>query len=404
MQKEMKRLKMTGAALIMVLSIGASSVCAQVTIGAILDPNEGTMLDLKQWVPDTDNATATKGMMLPRVQLTDLNKLYPMFQANYNPAENSKHVGLMVYHTQDSCKPLFPGGIYVWNGTKWTPFMNDSGNSRNSMTDNRDGNTYYIGNFGSAGTWMTENLRYIPTDTNCYPGYTHNGAAFVGPHPDKRYAFPNPVPGAAYPTASDNLTAIEIDWKARAHTGVLYNWPAALNIGNEIADPVNLHQGEGGINEGPSSYVRGVCPVGWHVPSDKEWNDLEEVIALSAAGVYSSDGAADWPVDANGKKVYRTTVGARGNHGTKMKNVPPGSIGNNGSSKTADMGGFDVFLVGDVSSGTSNDFGWETNFWSSSSNDSNIGWNRFLIYGQSAVTRGSSSASSMFSVRCKRDN
>jgi hypothetical protein len=77
MQKEMKRLTMTAAALIMVLLIGAPGR-AQVTIGASIEPNKGAFLDLKQRDPDANNTTSDKGLLLPRVQLTDLTKLYPM--------------------------------------------------------------------------------------------------------------------------------------------------------------------------------------------------------------------------------------------------------------------------------------------------------------------------------------
>ncbi|MDR0428080.1 MAG: hypothetical protein LBH12_05705, partial [Dysgonamonadaceae bacterium] len=66
----------------MALLIGVP-VCAQVTIGASIEPNKGAFLDLKQRDPDTNNTTSDKGLLLPRVQLTDLTKLYPMFTGSY---------------------------------------------------------------------------------------------------------------------------------------------------------------------------------------------------------------------------------------------------------------------------------------------------------------------------------
>ena len=44
--------------------------------------------------------------------------------------------------------------------------------------------------------------------------------------------------------------------------GLLYTWAAAMN-------------GASSSNSNPSN-VRGVCPEGWHIPSDKEWKKLEK--------------------------------------------------------------------------------------------------------------------------------
>ncbi|MDR0427741.1 MAG: hypothetical protein LBH12_03960, partial [Dysgonamonadaceae bacterium] len=73
------QLNVSVAALIAVLTIGAP-VRAQVTIGANIDPNEGSLLDLKT---SDESVNSSKGLLLPRVQLADLNKLYPMFSSGY---------------------------------------------------------------------------------------------------------------------------------------------------------------------------------------------------------------------------------------------------------------------------------------------------------------------------------
>jgi hypothetical protein len=44
--------------------------------------------------PAADNTTATKGLLLPRVELSDLNKLYPMFQSGYDATEDTRHISL----------------------------------------------------------------------------------------------------------------------------------------------------------------------------------------------------------------------------------------------------------------------------------------------------------------------
>jgi hypothetical protein len=119
------------------------SMQAQVTIGTGIEPAKGALLDLKQKTPQTpatDNTTASLGLLLPRVGLTNPKMLYPMFGAGTDPAtqykfgtgpqavdlskadEDSKHTGLTVY----SVLPCFTEtsgkggpGPYVWTGTEW---------------------------------------------------------------------------------------------------------------------------------------------------------------------------------------------------------------------------------------------------------------------------------------------
>lgn len=128
----------------LILGLLLSTLCmplcllnAQVTIGANIKPAKGTLLDLKEKTPvnpSTDNITSTKGMMLPRVNLSELQLLYPMFEAGSAPnkykygtqeldktTEDTKHAGLTVYNLTDNC--IFCPGIYAWNGTTWQRLM-----------------------------------------------------------------------------------------------------------------------------------------------------------------------------------------------------------------------------------------------------------------------------------------
>jgi uncharacterized protein (TIGR02145 family) len=95
---------------------------AQVTIGSGIKPVGGALLDLKETTPAADNTNATKGLALPRVSLTDPDKLYPMFTGVYDAAEDAKHTGLTVYNL-NRCFSVAPGkggpGVYVWSGTEW---------------------------------------------------------------------------------------------------------------------------------------------------------------------------------------------------------------------------------------------------------------------------------------------
>jgi uncharacterized protein (TIGR02145 family) len=127
--------------------------------------------------------------------------------------------------------------------------------------------------------------------------------------------------------------------------GKLYNWYA--------------------VNDG-----RGVCPMGWHVPSDVEWTTLESNLGgNSIAGV----------------KLKATNIWLQ----------PPG--GNNISGWTAFPGGY-RYVLGWYS-GIGN-FGF---WWSDTAFDTNSAWHRSMFDAQINVDRGNDQKQLGLSVRCVRD-
>lgn len=95
------------------------SLQAQVTIGSDLAPVKGAILDMKQHTPDANNVTSSKGLLLPRVALTDMESLNNIPDADSsNPL---KYTGLMVYNTEETNNGclVIPKGLYVWNSEKW---------------------------------------------------------------------------------------------------------------------------------------------------------------------------------------------------------------------------------------------------------------------------------------------
>lgn len=91
------------------------------------------MLQLKTIDDKTSKGeeNATAGLGLPRVELTDVNELYPMFLSDPGDPESganeeylqnktlidSQHKGLIVYNT--GAGKALPEGIYYWNGAEW---------------------------------------------------------------------------------------------------------------------------------------------------------------------------------------------------------------------------------------------------------------------------------------------
>jgi len=161
-----------------------------------------------------------------------------------------------------------------------------------------------------------------------------------------------------------------IKWKDR---GYLYNWAAVMN-GADTSNAV------------PSG-VQGICPEGWHVPSDAEWTILEQTqtnMDVTGTG-WRGDHAGK--LAGEGWSSSTTTAGAPGNafdtaHNTSgFSAVPAGNF--NGSS--FDYAGNYAF------------------FWSSTQCNSNSAWHRSLYYGYAIVCRYDYVKNYGFSVRCLKD-
>jgi uncharacterized protein (TIGR02145 family) len=118
-----------------------------------------------------------------------------------------------------------------------------------TFTDTRDGHVYKYKKIGEQ-TWMAENLAYLPDIS------PDSSAPVV----DKHY-YVYGFNGTDVKTAKNTENYQKF--------GVLYNWPAAIN-------------GASGSNSVPSG-VQGICPAGWHLPSDAEWMILEKTLGMNDA-------------------------------------------------------------------------------------------------------------------------
>jgi uncharacterized protein (TIGR02145 family) len=128
--------------------------------------------------------------------------------------------------------------------------------------------------------------------------------------------------------------------------GKLYNWYA-------VNDP------------------RGLCPTGWHVPSDAEWSTLEKYLGGS---------------EVTGGKLKRKSGWNEPNTGA-----------NNSSGFNAFPGGYRNNY------GTNYDVGINGFWWSSTEYDSVSAWYRVLFCRYSSVGRNNYNKRDGFSVRCVRD-
>ena len=387
-----------------------TQISGQVTIGSDTPPVQGALLEL------SEGSVTTKGLGMPRVILTDLTNIGTDIPAAAGQA--TLHMGMTVYNiNEDLCafNPIYKG-LYVWDGNKWQKLGSEGGNYL-KYTD-QDGNAFRARSFGNAGIWMTENLKvttFAATANGAQP--VLNGASSTSM---AYYSYPNTV--ITEPTSPN-------------HEGLLYNWMAATNYYVPTQGSINQGQVSSTIPgnlevetigpNGPGSdgyfYVQGICPTGWHIPSDREWNELEAEIYTYAtkystytvaAGNFPFTPASwqsSWEsVTPTASGAIRGATGSSG-HGLAMMSQCPPSGANGGMSLPSAQGGFDVLPVGYVLASVADSYGYISYLWSSSYYDNGSGntYNgiaRALYTSTPTVRKIAMGRNTMNSVRCKKND
>ena len=155
--------------------------------------------------------------------------------------------------------------------------------------------------------------------------------------------------------------------------GYLYNWKAAVNEENST-----------NIN---SNSIQGVCPTGWHVPSDAEWTELTNYVSNKED--YRCGGNVDYiakTLAINTGWITSSSFCAVGND----------MIINNATGFTAVPAGY--------TDGISMGYGVSAKFWSSTQYDNAYAYYRALNYNNAYVERSNNGDKSMgMSVRCLCD-
>jgi len=128
--------------------------------------------------------------------------------------------------------------------------------------------------------------------------------------------------------------------------------------------------------------TQGICPTGWHLPTDTEWKTLEMQLGMTQA-----------EADASGT-VYRGT-----DQGSQLAGNEPlwtvGALDNNGAFGSS---GFTALPAGLTNANLT----FFTYFWSSSELASRA-WSRILSFSFTKVARADELKSTGFSVRCVQD-
>lgn len=135
------------------------------------------------------------------------------------------------------------------------------------LMDERDDQIYSTVRIGSQ-TWMAENLRYFPG----FPDEPERlNLVTDGSVTEPRYYI------YGYDRTPESLAAASENF---VNYGVLYNWPAAM-------------AGATSSSSNPSG-VQGVCPDGWHLPSEAEWVQLTTFVGANAASKLKETGTDFW--------------------------------------------------------------------------------------------------------------
>ena len=137
-----------------------------------------------------------------------------------------------------------------------------TGDESGTFTDSRDGKEYNWVKIGNQ-TWMAENLAYLPSVNPPSVGSTTVPYYYV------------------YDYSGSSVSEAKASDYYKTY-GALYNWAAAMN-------------GSASSSTNPSG-VQGVCPSGWHLPSDAEWAELIDYLGGwdLAGGKLKEDGFEHW--------------------------------------------------------------------------------------------------------------
>jgi uncharacterized protein (TIGR02145 family) len=246
------------------------------------------------------------------------------------------------------------GETFDQNTTCTTKMISAQGCDGLTQVVGASGTVYPLVNINGQ-CWMQTNLKEIPSN---FADYTHT-SWLATTSPDEGY-------WGYYNTTTTNGTAGWGISEPAANEGLLYQWSAAMD--NSITER-----------------SRGICPKGFHIPSDCEWMYLEHGQGMSNA-------------EQNRVNAWRAV--AADNEGTPSLKLRSQGIGQTNAS------GFSGLLAGfRESGGTFNTLPRSSNSsWWTSTPISNIGaFVRVLFTNFRGVYRVGFVSSNSLSVRCLKD-
>jgi len=273
------------------------------------------------------------------------------------------------------------GGTITARGTCWGTAPNPT------VAGNKTVNGTGVGTFTSNLTGLVDGTVYY------YRAYATNSS---GTTYGQEYDFITPVTdieGNMYKTIiigtkvwmAENLKVTEFNNDAEiplvreAVDWIVLDSPGYCWFNNDSAYNAPIY---GALYNWYAANETNICPTGWHVPTDLEFNDLEIVLGLAPADV-----------DVWG---WRGT-----DHGSKMKNTTGWNAGENGTNTSgfsALPGGYRYYTDGTYQGQNTYEY-----FWTSTEHDADRGWYRRLDGNNEAVYKASADKKAGKAIRCVKD-
>ena len=273
-----------------------------------------------------DLRSTSKGLLIPRMTTGQISAIE-------NPPD-----GLMIYNTETHTLFIFNGQAGSWGNLVTGDISFVPGGCGLPITDARDGkvyNTVLIGNV----CWMKQNLN-VGNVINSTVAQTNNGII-------EKYCYAN---------NSANCTAY----------GGMYRWGEMMQYTTDTA-------------------VRGICPEGWHLPTDYEWKVLEGTVD----GIF---GVGDPTWEQTGYRGY--------NAGKNLKSTTGWNSGTG-----IDAYGFHAIPGGYCNlDGNFSGIGDQVIYWNSKQDATGfLGWRRMIHSSNDGIHRSNTDKNWAFYVRCVKD-
>lgn len=200
------------------------------------------------------------------------------------------------------------------------------------MFDERDTTNYKVITIGSQ-VWMAENLNYGKQILN-HQGAEKNGVV-------EKFCY------------EDNPEYCKI-------LGGLYNWDEMMQYKNS--------------DENIKGETQGICPVGWHIPTNDEWKILADYLGGEMVAANKMKNYNYWASPEGANEIHLNLSG--------FSAYPSGRM---------DMTGESYYLSK------------STSFWSSTKDGRNKAWHRTITNRGAGLYRNSGLTGYRFSVRCIKD-
>lgn len=284
----------------------------------------------------------------------------------------------------------------------------------------QDGNVFLSASFDSNNV-TGDNERWMITNLAA-KSFAETGR--TGDDNVKRKDFDTSVPAISstvtldpfwtYPNGGTGGGADPTTFNLNPRAGLLYNWQAATNsrvVGSDI--DIQVSNGEEDATIFPidpqTERVQGICPNGWHLPSDTEWSRLEFELSDQAMTYSHATENVGSSHIAIGSVAQRGLLSNANGHGNVMIEIcEPGRDANTVALSTPistiKRPGFETIFAGMAVSGAllPTNYGMAVSFWSATAEEGQS-INRITTMAASGVSRNLSPRNHMYSIRCKKD-